>query len=147
MRDPISEPFRTCVKCVCGLTSGEVSGLHSSLPCELCFNDLRDAGKRHSKAERISPQSIHSVAFKSSEKRAMGCKTVSLTSQDWSEPCDKKNIKTNVYNATRATDVSLGVDSTGLTRNPNNIWFTKPHVLTQRLELMQLSVTSNIFTV
>lgn len=145
MRDEISAPFRHAVKAVCGMTSGNVTSLLSSLPSELAFNDLRDAGRRHARAEKVAPQNIHSVAHKSSEKRCMGCKPMALEAGDWTQQLDKKTIKTSVYNATRATDCALGVDSTGLTRNHSNIWYTKPHVLCQRLELMQLTLTSKVW--
>ena len=139
MRDPVSEPFRDAVKGVCGMTSNEINSLLSSLPSELCFNDLRDAGRRHKRAEKTDPKNLHCVASKSSEKRSMGCKTLALSAEDWTEPLDKKALKTNIHNALRATDVSLGVDSTGLTRNPSNMWLTKPHILCQRMELLPLA--------
>jgi len=136
MRDEISAPFRYAVKAVCGMTSSNVTSLLSSLPSELAFNDLRDSGRRHARAEKIAPQNIHSIAHKSAEKRCMGCKPMALEAADWTQQLDKKTIRTSVYNATRATDCALGVDSTGLTRNPSNMWYTKPHILSQRLELM-----------
>ena len=125
------------------MTSNEINSLLSSLPSELCFNDLRDAGRRHKRAEKTDPKNLHCVASKSAEKRPMGCKTLALSAEDWTEPLDKKALKTNIYNALRATDVSLGVDSTGLTRNPSNMWLTKPHILCQRMELLLLAFWSS----
>ena len=138
MRDEIAKPFLSAVKSVVGMTSNAIDSLLSSLPSELCFNDLRDAGRRHKRAERTDPKNLHSVASKSSEKRSMGCKALSLTGEDWAVQMDRKTIKTSVYNALRATDTSLGIDSSGLTKNPSNVWLTKPHVFCQRLELLCL---------
>ena len=72
MRDPVSEPFRDAVKGVCGMTSNEINSLLSSLPSELCFNDLRDAGRRHKRAEKTDPKNLHCVASKSSEQTVHG---------------------------------------------------------------------------
>lgn len=138
MRDAKSRPFREAVKAVCGMTNHQAHGMLSSLASELAFNDLRDAGKRHSRREKTCGANLHAVASKSASKRTFGCESLTLSAEDWSGHLERKAIKAQVYSALRATDVSLGIDSTGLTKSPSNVWLTKPHIFCQRLELLWL---------
>ena len=49
---PTGEGFRKIVCAVAGMSDQSTSSLLSSLPNELCFNDLRDAVKRSKKQEK-----------------------------------------------------------------------------------------------
>lgn len=138
MKEEVSLPFRKLVRAVAGMTSAEPCSLLSSLPCELMFNDLRDSGKRHMKQEKAAPQNLHCVAMKSVQTRSAGCKTVALTDSDWSEQMNIKTIRKSVFSSLRQSDVQLGISSEGLTRHKSNLWYSKPHILCHRLNLLQL---------
>ena len=47
------------------------------------------------------------------------------------------HLKTRVHHALKCTDSELGIDATGLTKHKTNKWYTKPHVLCQRLSLLK----------
>lgn len=143
MRTPISEAFEECVLAVAGLqSSSDLGGLLSSLPCELTFNVLRDSARRHAKHERSAPSAIHSLAVKTCEKHPCGCDGLQLCDEDWSESLQRSAIKKHIHEALRVTDRDLGISCEGLTRHKSNR-YTKPHVLAQRLELLQ--VLSDIY--
>lgn len=132
-----SEEFRKLIKAVAGMTSNEISSLQSSLPCELCFNDLRDSGKRHMKQEKTCPQNLHCVSYKSSLVRNAGCKTLPIDDSDWAQMLPSKVVKKTIFSALRASDQALGISSQGLTKNKSNAAFTKPHVFCNRLRLLE----------
>ena len=136
MQEPVAEPFKRAVMAAAGMSSSKPTSLMSSLPSELTFNDLRDSGKRHCRQERTNPVNLHCVAAKSCQNRTKSCSTVSLDANDWSTPMERKAIKQSVHSALRQTDVSLGISSEGLTKHPKNVWYTKPHILCQRLSLL-----------
>lgn len=138
MQSSESADFRRLVKAVGGMTSSEPSSLLSSLACELCFNDQRDAGRRHSKNERVTPSNLHCISYKSSLVRTAGCKTLPIQDADWAQPLSSKAVKKTVWSSLRASDISLGVSSEGLTRHRSNAAFTKPHVFCNRLRLLKL---------
>ena len=117
------------------MTSTRYDSLLSSLASELAFNDLRDAGKRSRKSQKVEPQDLHAVASKSACRRNMGCAVLDVMESDWGLPMDKKHVKTAVFNGFRQSDTHLGVSSDGLTRHKSNHILTKPHIFTQRLEL------------
>lgn len=133
--------FRKLLRCVCGMAGPEPVSLLTSLPCELMFNDLRDAGKRHMKREKVAPQNIHAVAVKSVLKRSGGCKSLSLENSDWATPLNHKAVKKTVYSSTRASDVSLGISSEGLTKHKSTLNFSKPHIFCHRLKLLEILKT------
>ena len=137
MHTEASEPFRRTVHSIAGITGDRPDCLLSSLPSELCFNDLRDSAKRHSRKETCAPHNLHCVAVRSSQLRSSACQSVSLSDEDWTYAVDQKAIKANVFSALRQTDVSLGISADGLTKYRTNSFFTKPHVFCQRLCLLQ----------
>jgi len=136
-----AEPFHGAVRAVCGLSKKDKLGesLMSSLPCELSFNELRDCARRASKKERTIPANLHAAACRSVYKKPSGSQTLELEPQDWSRPLpfgSDAALKTSVHSAVRTPDVKLGVNCAGLTKNKNNKWLTKPHVLVQRFDLV-----------
>ena len=133
-----STAFRRTVCSFCGMTADSYSPLLTSLPNELAFNDLRDAGRRHSKQEKTDPCNLHAVALKSSLKRPSGCSTLELTDEQWQEPLKGRTVKTRCHYALKPRDIELGVDCEGLTRHRFNSAYTKPHVFCQRLRLLRL---------
>ena len=135
------QAFRQCCRCMAGLTGPGTSSLLCSLPSELCFNDLRDAGRRHAKSEKTNPHNLHAVAHKSTLKRPAGAEVLNLTAQDWQQPLSQKHIKARVHSALKATDTELGICSEGLTKHRTNKNYTKPHILVQRLSLMKVLST------
>jgi len=141
MATPRSKDFDDTIMAILGLQPGEKpTSLLSSLPSELAFNDLRDSARRHCKAEKSSAAAIHTVATKSAIKRPMGCTTLELTSEDWAIQVKEPALKSQVLNSSRCTDVSLGISSNSLTKNRSPKLYTKPHVFTQRLELLKVLV-------
>ena len=144
MQTPASAMFEESILWVCGMQSSRaVDSLLSSLPSELSFNKLRDAARRHSKQERCSPASLHAVSCKATCKHTFGCSTLQLEDQDWSVPLGRKELKVAVHSALRATDRELGISAEGLTKHRTNRCFTKPHVFTARLDL--LNVLTRVF--
>lgn len=139
MRSPASRPFEKVVLAVAGLQkASDLNSLLSSLPSELCFNDLRDACRRHAKQERASPSSLHSVASKSCHKHSCGCRPLELSDTDWATPMQRNQVKVAVHDALRTTDKELGISAEGLTKHKTNRNYTKPHIFTDRLELLNV---------
>ena len=130
--------FREICRVVAGFTGDANDSILSSLASELCFNDLRDSGRRHMKAEKTCPQNIHAVAHKSSTSRPGGGKSLALSSSDWQATLSQKYVKARVHSTLKATDLELGVSSEGLTKHKTSKNFTKPHILAQRLDLLRL---------
>lgn len=144
MRSPASRPFEKAVLAVAGLqSSSDLSSLLSSLPSELAFKDLRDACRRHSKQERASPSSLHSVANKSCHKHPCGCELLEISSSDWATPLQRNQVKVAVHDALRTTDKELGISAEGLAKHKSNRNYTRPRVFTDRLEFVD--VISRIF--
>ena len=115
-----------------------MDSLLSSLPCELAFNQLRDACRRHSKMEKANGAALFSVCSKASMKHCFGAETLELSADDWAQSLQgRKEVKTQVHSAMRCTDVSLGISAEGLTRNRSSKQFTKPHIFAYRLQLLQ----------
>ena len=137
MHLPASSRFKAAVRSVAGMTNERPEGLLSSLPSELCFNDARDASRRHSKAEKVAGHNLHSIACKSAMRRNMACKTLQVSDSDWSTPMPEKAIKSAVFTASRQTDVSLGISASGLTQRKRSDVYTKPHKFCERLDLFQ----------
>ena len=135
MTDPY---FMGVAKSICGITHDSFGSLLSSVPVEQVFGDLRDAAKRHSKQELTTGSNIHSVVARSCAHRNAAVQTITPQNCDWSRPLAGKAVKKNVFDAGRATDISLGVCTTGLTKKKSVTEFTKPHVFAQRLELISL---------
>lgn len=130
-----SAQFRDVVRSVAGMTNERPEGLLTSLPSELCFNDVRDASRRHTKQQRCAAQNIHTVCAKSVQKRSMGCESLKVTPEDWGMDLPQKNLKASVFASTRQTDVSLGISSEGLTKHQSNSNYTKPHKFCERLDM------------
>jgi len=138
MGTPESKIFENTVMSILGLEPGsKPDALLSSLPCELIFNDLRDVQRRHSKMDKVSSAAMHVVAHKSMNTRSFGCTGLEVTDMDWAQPLKRQAIKTNVHQATRCSDISLGICSNQLTKNKSQS-YTKPHVFTARLEMMHV---------
>ena len=136
-------PFQRVLRAVAGLGKHDKKGecLMSSLPSELTFNALRDCARRHMKKERTVPANLHTAAARSIVQKNSGCKTLDVEPKDWAEPLpcgNKAALKATVHSAVRTTDVSLGVNCTGLTRQKTNVLYTKPHIWGQRLQLFGL---------
>ena len=129
-------PFRDVCRVVAGLTGSTADSLLVTLPSELTFNDLRDAGRRHSKAEKTLPHNVHCIAHKSATGRCAGGKTLEISAEDWSAELKSKHVKSTVFTC-RATGKDLGVSAEGLTKHKSSS-YTKPHILCQRQELMRL---------
>ena len=138
MADDISLHFREALCSFCGMTTDEPTGLLSSLPNELIFNDLRDARRRARKAEATAPCNMHACSLKSCQRRPHGCGVLELDQEDWCSPLKGKQIRAKVHDATKPKDVELGINCHGLTRHKSNTEYTKPHVFCQRLRLLQL---------
>ena len=131
--------FREVCRSVAGLTGQAAESADSllvSLPSELLFNDLRDAGRRHSKAEKTLPHNVHCIAHKSATVRCAGGKSLEISAEDWSAGLKSKHVKSSVFTC-RATDKDLGVSAEGLTKHKSST-YTKPHIMCQRQELMRL---------
>ena len=127
------------MRVVLGLTSEDqdaADSLLTSLHSELCFNDLRDACRRHAKKERQGTSNFHCVAMKSAATRGSGCKNLDVKDEAWSTPIPKKQLQTSVHSALRLTDRTLGIPTHGLTKCKAPL-LTKPHVLGQRLGLLK----------
>ncbi|CAE7788087.1 unnamed protein product [Symbiodinium sp. CCMP2592] len=138
LAEKCSLPFRKTAEAMAGLTSQESSPMLTSLASELAFNDLRDASKRHCKAERANGANLHAVAIKSAETRSGGSATIPLDDSDWAADFKGQTVKARVHSALRATDKELGVSCEGLTRHRVNHCYTKPHVFCQRLRLLKV---------
>ena len=138
MSEAVSHPFRATVAAFAGVTGPGFDSLLSSLPSELAFNDLRDAGRRHSKFEKVNPSNLHAVCVKSASKRCCGAQLLQLEESDWESHFKGKTVRARVHQALRMKDVDLGVNCEGLTRHKNNKAYTKPHVFCDRLRLLQV---------
>ena len=114
--------------------------LMSSLPSELTFNDLRDCSRRHQKKERTIPANLHSAAARSIMRKPGGCLPLDLEDSDWATPIASSfgGLRSSVCSAVRTTDMSLGVNCSGLTKHKTNKNYTKPHILAGRFQLFQL---------
>ena len=135
---PTGEGFRKIVCAVAGMSDQSTSSLLSSLPNELCFNDLRDAVKRSKKQEKTHMAGLHCVSVKSALQRNAGCKGVALDDSDWSDGVHDKQVRATIFSSLRASDRDLGISCSGLTRHRNNSAYTKPHIFAERLRLFDL---------
>ena len=136
---PEAAPFLDCVRVALGLSSEDQDAsdsLLTSLHSELCFNDLRDACRRHAKKERQGASNFHCVAMKSAATRGSGCKSLEVKDEAWTTPIPKKQLQSSVHSALRLTDRTLGIPTHGLTKCKAPL-LTKPHVLGQRLGLLR----------
>ena len=91
--------FREVCRSVAGLTGPAADSADSllvSLPSEFLFNDLRDAGRRHSKAEKTLPHNLHCIAHKSATVRCAGGRSLEISSEDWSAGLKSKHVKSSV---------------------------------------------------
>ena len=123
---------------VCGITHELFGSLLTSVPCEMTFNDLRDACRRFSKQEVTTPVNIHSIVARSCSRRIAGVDTLIPESSDWSRPLPGKTVKKQVFDSSRCTDLSLGLNSSGLTRKKADGDLTKPHIFSYRLQLLRV---------
>ena len=130
--------WMSLVNSVGGITHHMYGSLLSSVPVELTFNDLRDAASRFSKQEVTTPVNLHSVIARTCQTRISGVETLIPQNSDWSKPLAGKTVKRQVFDSTRATDVSLGLSTTGLTKKKSEGELTKPHVFSYRLQLLRL---------
>ena len=138
MDQAVGQHFTAICRIVGGLTGKQLDSMLSTLPSELCFNDLRDAGRRHSKSERTVPHNLHAVAHRSSTTRPAGGTPLQLEASDWQQVLTHKFVKARVHRALKATDAELGFSAEGLTKHRSSKVFTKPHILAQRLELLRV---------
>eukprot|EP00438_Fugacium_kawagutii_P010553 Skav214550 [mRNA] locus=scaffold410:796296:799952:+ [translate_table: standard] len=128
--------FMGVAKAVCGISHDLHGSLLTSVPVELVFNDIRDAAKRHTKAQVTSGCNIHSIVARSCEHRSPAVKSLNPSASDWSLQLAGKNVKQNVFDPSRCTDKMLGVSMVGLTKRKSEYEMTKPHIFSQRLELL-----------
>lgn len=128
--------FMNIAKSVAGITDDNFGSLLSSVPVEMIFGDLRDACKRHAKQEITTGCNIQSVVARSCNVRNTSADTITPSGCDWSRPLGGKTLKQQVFDSSRCTDKSLGVCTSGLTKRKTVTEFTKPHIFTQRLCLM-----------
>ena len=112
----------------------EEKAILTSLPCELMFNDLRDAERRSQKQELRSPTAICCGAIKSAWSRSP-LEHVKLESKDWSDRGSARHLKNSILQGGRQVDRDLGVPMQQLTSQRVCEHITKPHILTQRLQL------------
>ena len=112
--------------------------LLTSVPVEMTFNDLRDACKRFSKQEVTTPVNLHSIVARSCGTRIGGVETIVPQASDWSQPLSGKSVKKQVFDSSRCTDHSLGLNTSGLTRKKADGDLTKPHVFSYRLQLIRV---------
>ena len=141
MEKPCGQGFTEICRVVAGISGDSSDSMLTSLPSELCFNDLRDSGRRHSRAEKTCAHNVHAVAFKSSCVRNAGGDSITLADQDWAVPLPSKHLKARVHSTLKATDTELGLSSEGLTKHKSCKNYTKPHVFLQRLELLRTLCT------
>lgn len=125
------------IHAVCGITHELFGSLLTSVPCEMTFNDLRDACRRFSKQEVTTPVNIHSIVARSCSRRISGVDTLIPDSVDWSQPLAGKTVKKQVFDSSRCTDSSLGLNTSGLTRKKADGDLTKPHIFSYRLQLLR----------
>eukprot|EP00438_Fugacium_kawagutii_P020795 Skav230552 [mRNA] locus=scaffold2019:141:3280:- [translate_table: standard] len=130
--------FQAVIKAIAGITDDMHGPLLSSVPVELTFNDLRDCSKRFSKPEMTSAPNLHSIISRSCAKRNPSVQTLLPEASDWAEPLQGKTVKRNVFDSSRATDQSLGVSTSGLTRKKSEFQLTKPHIFSYRLHLLEI---------
>ena len=128
--------FMNIAKSVAGITDDNFGSLLSSVPVEMIFGDLRDACKRHAKQEITTGCNIQSVVARSCNVRNTSADAITPSGCDWSRPLGGKTLKQQVFDSSRCTDKSLGVCTSGLTKRKTVTEFTKPHIFTQRLCLM-----------
>lgn len=126
------------MKAIGGITNDMHGSLLSSVPVELTFNDLRDCSRRFSKPEMTSAPNLHSIISRSCAKRNPSVQTLLPEASDWAEPLPGKTVKRTVFDSSRATDQSLGVSTSGLTRKKAEFQLTKPHIFSYRLQLLQI---------
>ena len=138
MQEDVGLGFAEICRVLAGLTGPETDGLMCSLPSELTFNDLRDSGRRHSRAEKTSVHNIHAVAHKSCVNRPAGGASLDLSPHDWLTPLQHKQIKTRVHSSSKATDIELGVSSEGLTKHKTSKHYSKPHIVAKRMDLLKV---------
>eukprot|EP00435_Cladocopium_sp_Y103_P040475 s494_g11.t1 len=137
-RAKTDEYWMAVVKSVAGITHEMFGSLLTSVPVEMTFNDLRDACKRFSKQEVTTPVNIHSVIARTCQKRIGGVETLIPENSDWATPLPGKTMKKLVFDSTRCTDVSIGVNTSGLTRKKSEGDLTKPHIFSYRLQLLRV---------
>lgn len=130
--------FMGVVKAACGITHENYGSLLSSVPVEHAFNDLRDAARRHAKNEVTNGTNLQSIVSRSCSHRNPAVETISVSSCDWGKPLSGKAVRKQVFDSSRASDSSLGLDTSGLTKKKSVTDFTKPHVFSQRLELLKI---------
>jgi len=97
---------------------------------------MRDCSKRFTKQEITTPSNVHSIVARSCAKRIPSVDTIIPTGSDWSMSLGAKTLKRSVFDSTRATDLGLGVNTTGLTRKKAESNLTKPHIFQHRLSLL-----------
>ena len=108
----------------------------TSLPCELCFNDLRDAERRSQKNEHRTAPALCTAAIKSGWARSPLSK-LTLDSKEWAITDHARQLRTHILSNARQNDKDIGVPMTDLTNKQTLDHLTKPHVLTQRLRVFR----------
>ena len=132
-----AEQVRAVTLTTCGLkSSGDEQSLLTSLPSELCFNDLRDGERRAQKNAFRSTTAVCTAAIASAWVRSP-LQKISLDSQDCQGAEDVNTLRSHILSNTRQTDRDLGIPTQDLTTKFSCEHLTKPHVLTQRLLLQR----------
>ena len=134
---PEAAMVRSVALSSCGLKpESDEQSLLTSLPCELCFNDLRDGERRAQKNAYRTPSALCTGAIGSGWARSPLTK-VSVESQDWIGCQDVNTLRSNILSSSRQLDRDLGISLQDLTTKFSCEHLTKPHVLTQRLLLFR----------
>ena len=117
-----------------GWTKANEAPVLQSLQCELMFNDMRDAERRHKKADFTKASNVCCAGIRSSWNRSPA-ESVHLNNLDWVEDEGFKALRAQVLNASRQNDKQLGISLQSLISDRNCSHLTKPHVFCERLRL------------
>ena len=117
-----------------GWTKANQTPVLQSLQNELMFNDMRDAERRHKKADWTKAANVCCAGIRSSWNRCTA-ESVHLNNLDWVQDEGFKALRAQVLNASRQSDKQLGVSLQSLISDRNCSHLTKPHIFCERLRL------------
>ena len=127
----MQDVFLSC----CGLRRDQSEkSILTSLPCELFFNDVRDAERRSQKQEIRNAASLCAAVVKSGWARSP-LQKITLDSRDWAEKDASRQLKATILSNARQNDKELGVTMSELTNKARCAHITKPHEPSRRLQL------------
>ena len=88
--------------------------------------------------EVLQARGHHSIVARSCSRRIAGVETLIPEGSDWSRALGGKTVKKQVFDSSRCTDLSLGLNTSGLTRKKADGDLTKPHIFSYRLQLLRI---------